>query len=211
MFFCSYGSTVVLLILSNCHCSDYLLFSSSSIVLSSVFFLSRLTMTHWMALLLWCTSVMSIELRSCPRCHTTDYPFLPSVLGIISASALGVSSVVTEWILKEHRDIHMPQQTLWVYLYEHKVSLNNSWSVVIAFMRMCFFGSPRLTQQLTFTNWNGYAVCLVISEVIRGLSTSYILKKTDSLTSSFVYCFSLIVAALILSSVTNEVIPYPSC
>ena len=180
-------------------------FSSFQIVtvaIISYFLLHRsLTMTHWMALLLLCTSVMSIELRSCPRCHTTDYPFLPSVLGIISASALGVSSVVTEWILKEHRDIHMPQQTLWVYF----------WSVVIAFMRMCFFGSPRLTQQLTFTNWNGYAVCLVISEVIRGLSTSYILKKTDSLTSSFVYCFSLIVAALILSSVTNEVIPYPSC
>ena len=211
MFLCSYRSTVVLFILSNCHCSDCILFSPSSNVLPSVFFLSRLTMTHWMALFLLCTSVMSIELRSCPRCHTTDYPLLPSILGILSASALGVSSVVTEWTLKEHRDIHMPQQTLWVYLYECNIYLKNSWSVVVAFVRMCFFGSKRLTQQITFTNWNGYAVCLVISEVIRGLSTSYILKKTDSLTSSFIYCFSLIVAALILSSITNEVIPYPSC
>lgn len=155
MFFCSYGSTVVLLILSNCHCSDYLLFSSSSIVLSSVFFLSRLTMTHWMALLLLCTSVMSIELRSCPRCHTTDYPFLPSVLGIISASALGVSSVVTEWILKEHRDIHMPQQTLWVYLYEHKVSLNNSWSVVIGLYAhvLLWFSATDTTTHLYELEW----------------------------------------------------------
>lgn len=82
-----------------------------------LFFLYRLTMMHWMALLLLCTSVMAIELRSCPRCRTTDYPLFPSILGIISASALGISSVVTEWILKEHRDIHMPQQTLWIYLY----------------------------------------------------------------------------------------------
>lgn len=209
MFLCSYRLIVVLFILSNCCCSDCLLCTPSSTVVRSIIFLSRLTITHWMALIILCTSVMSIELRSCLHCHTADYPLVPSILGILSASALGVSSVVTEWILKEHRDIHMPQQTLWVYLYKYDVFVKNSWSVVIAFVRMCVFGSKRLVQHITYTNWNGFAVCLVISEVIRGLSTSYILKKTDSLTSSFIYCFSLIVAALILSSITNEVIPYP--
>ena len=72
---------------------------------------------HWMALLLLCTSIISIEFRSCPRCQMADISLQPLLIGIVSASARAISSVTTEWILKEHRTIHLSQQMLWINLY----------------------------------------------------------------------------------------------
>ena len=80
-----------------------------------------------MALLLLCTSTVSIEFRFCPHCHLADIPLQPLLIGLASASARAISSVTTEWILKEHRTIHLSQQMLWINLYSRIQSI--SWIV----------------------------------------------------------------------------------
>lgn len=164
-----------------------------------------------MALLLLCTSTISIEFRSCPRCHLHDISFQPFLIGLISSSARAIASVITEWILKEHRAIHLPQQTLWINLYVDWLGSNVivSWAVVISIIRLPILDKRKLSRSLTYTNWNMYSFSLLGSEVIRGLSTPYVLKQTDSLTGSFIYCSSIVVAALVLSIVLDQSIPYP--
>ena len=85
----------------------------------------------------------------------------------------------------------------------------DSWAVMISIIRLPLFEMRKLSQKLTYTNWNVYSFSLLVSEVIRGLSTPYVLKHTDSLTGSFIYCCSIIIAALIISVVFNQIIPYP--
>ena len=97
-------------------------FGSMEIVVigvASVVLLGRtLSGIQWSAIVLLCTSVMSIEIGSCSSCSLTDLPLLPSLVAIGCSGLEGMAGVFSEKILKERSEVSTFQQSVWITLYD---------------------------------------------------------------------------------------------
>ena len=97
-------------------------FGSMEIVvigIASVVLLGRtLSGIQWSAIVLLCTSVMSIEIGTCSSCSLTDLPLFPSLVAIGCSGLEGIAGVFNEKILKERSDVSTFQQNVWITLYD---------------------------------------------------------------------------------------------
>ena len=79
-------------------------------------FYRRLTSTHWAAIVILCTSVGLIERKNAGS-SSFDFPFYATFIALISMLFDSLSSVITELLLKRHRNMDIAQQNIWLYLY----------------------------------------------------------------------------------------------
>lgn len=165
-------------------------FKSTSIVfvgVASVLFLKRsLTRIHWASLLLLCTSVISIEVHTCPECSFSDFEFFPAFLSLLCSLFDGLAGVVTEWLMKRHRKMSTHQQNVWIRF----------WGVIVNIIACAMFGKPSFTHALSFHDFNIFAFLLIISQTIKALVTASILKYMNSVVESFISSFSLVTSTL---------------
>ncbi|OAO12303.1 Nucleotide-sugar transporter family protein [Blastocystis sp. ATCC 50177/Nand II] len=178
-------------------------FESLEIVIIGVasFFLlgKRYSATHWCSLVLVCTAVMSMEIGSASSGSFNRLPLLPSLIAVVGSGLEGISGVLTEKILKRHEQMDISLQNIWIYF----------WGALLYMVIMLCSGFSRFVQNVTFTHFNRYAFLFILSESIRGLSSSFLFKYADSVVESFTSCTALILASFIVSLILQKEIGYP--
>ncbi|KAM7457248.1 hypothetical protein BLSTO_01996 [Blastocystis sp. subtype 1] len=166
--------------------------------LSIIVIRRKLTSTHWAAIVILCTSVGLIERKNAGS-SSFDFPFYATFIALISMLFDSLSSVITELLLKRHRNMDIAQQNIWLYF----------WSGITQLLSLVMKEGSNFPQRITFRNFNTYAYALVITESLRGLTTLRIQKEIDSVAESFISSMSLMVAAFFVSVLMRQSIPYP--
>lgn len=75
-----------------------------------------LTGIQWASIILLCTSVMSIEISSYSSSSLSDLPIFPSLLAILFSGLEGTAGVFYEKILKNHKEMNLFHQNMWITL-----------------------------------------------------------------------------------------------
>ena len=146
-------------------------------------------------------------------------PLFPSLMAVIGSGLEGTSGVLTEKILKEHKQMDISQQNIWIYLWGQFPFWMNSWGALLYMVMMLWSGVSNFVQNFTFTSFNRYAFLFILSyasshvfrnsESIRGLSSTFLFKYADSVVESFTSCAALILASFIVSVILQKEIGYP--
>lgn len=98
-------------------------------------------------------------------------------------------------------------------------ALLTSWGSISHFIFSAFETGYAFKYSISFSNFNVFAVLLIISfgsfaiimirDTVKGIAGTYIYRYADSIVEALVHCASLVIATLMISIILGKKITYP--